>query len=286
MAVYSTTTKAGPFTADGAQTVFPFVFRCIDASDINVYRNGVLVRSTEYEVELTDDMSDGHYDGGNVVFITAPAKGEKLVILRNVPITQETDLQNNTAFYPEVLENAYDKLTMVCQQLAEKLSRAVIAPPGDGPTNDPGTDPDPGDGPTNDPDPGDGPTNDPGNDPNDLYAEFKAGLTFLKEVSNIVIENANVAKHWAEQAAASGGAPAYHIAYDVYGETQIVYPTIIDPGEDPVVKPLPQVGSKVTWTQVDMNGKPVYGDDHTTVESVRVIPGEVLSEGTPTIFTI
>ena len=161
---------------------------------------------------------------------------------------------------------------MQIQQLAEKLGRTIAAPPTSGPTYTPGIDPEPG----TDPDP-----------TVDLYNKLLEGLAALDATKEWVVYYAALAEYWAGEAAASGGAPAYHIAYDVYGETQIVYPQIIDPGDTPIEPPVVQpIGSKVTWTKVDMNVKPVYGDDHTTVESVRVIPGEVLSEGVPTSFTI
>ena len=38
-------------------------------------------------------------------------------------------MQNNTAFLPEVLEGALDKLTMICQQLQSRLARSMVLPP-------------------------------------------------------------------------------------------------------------------------------------------------------------
>ena len=139
MSVHSTLSKAGPFIADGSQTEFPFRFSVIDLDHIAVYRNGVAVPSGEYETyamgtgpvdesdlpeegeELTGDMSRGGY----ILFAEPPPSGAKIVILRKVPLTQETDIQNNTAFNPEILEDAYDKLTMIAQQLSEEIDRSI-----------------------------------------------------------------------------------------------------------------------------------------------------------------
>ena len=68
-------------------------------------------------------------NGGSVVFAAAPAAGSAVAVERNVPTTQEVDLQNNTAFLPEVLEGALDKLTMICQQLQSRLARSMVLPP-------------------------------------------------------------------------------------------------------------------------------------------------------------
>lgn len=124
MTVASTLSKAGPYACDGVQTRFPFDFAVLNKKHIAVYINSALVVSG-YSVELVEDQ-----EGGTVVMAAPPRAGASLIILRDVPFTQWTDLQNRTAFYPEVLETAYDKLTMICQQLRELLSRVVIVPPG------------------------------------------------------------------------------------------------------------------------------------------------------------
>ena len=51
---------------------------------------------------------------------------EKITIVREIPLTQETDLQNQGAFNAESLETAFDKITMITQQLNEKMDRAVL----------------------------------------------------------------------------------------------------------------------------------------------------------------
>ena len=275
MAVYSTNTKAGPFTADGEQTVFPFGFRCIDASDILVYKNDKVVPATEYEVGLRDDMSDGHYDSGNVIFGVAPEKDDVIVILRNVPITQETDLQNNTAFYPEVLESAYDKLTMVCQQLAEKIGRAILQPVSSTPGT-PGTP-----GTPDNPDDPDTPITD---DPYQIIMEGLATVNLAIETCTSLVRQA---AWWANEAAAAGGAAEFYLSYDVYGETQFKYPTIVEPGpDDPGVPDYPQLphGSQIFWeTSV---GKAYYGEDDGVIQSVRIIPGENFPGDAIVFFTI
>jgi hypothetical protein len=51
-----------------------------------------------------------------------------MVISSAVALLQSTDLQNAGGFYPSVINSALDKLTILAQQLSEKLSRAVTVP--------------------------------------------------------------------------------------------------------------------------------------------------------------
>ena len=117
MSVYSSLSKAGPYAADGHQLVFPYGFYALDESHVAVFVGTERVRSG---ISVTVGKT-----GGNVVFDVPPPAGKQITILRDVPATQEVDLQNNTAFYPEVIEQAMDKLTMLVQQVSETLGTVV-----------------------------------------------------------------------------------------------------------------------------------------------------------------
>ena len=58
------------------------------------------------------------------------AVGTKITLLRQTPLTQQTDLVRQDAWDAEVLEEGYDKLTCLAQELNEKISRAVQVPVG------------------------------------------------------------------------------------------------------------------------------------------------------------
>lgn len=124
MTVPSTEYKAGPFVCDGTQTEFPFHFPVLDKDHIEVWKDGVPV-IIGYAVVLSGST------GGTVIFTEAPENGSRVAIIRAVPINQLTDIQNNTAFLPEVLETEYDKGTMIDQMLAEALSRCLKVSPTD-----------------------------------------------------------------------------------------------------------------------------------------------------------
>lgn len=118
----STTANRNTFTGDGVMTVFPFTFAVQQATDIDIYLDGVLTASG-YTVAIN---SSGV--GGTITFSVAPALDVAGLIYRDVPYTQQTALPIESNLPETVLEQAYDKLTMLCQQLKEGLNRAIALP--------------------------------------------------------------------------------------------------------------------------------------------------------------
>ena len=61
---------------------------------------------------------------------TLPPLGDrtKIILLREIPYTQEMDLENQGELLAETIEAAFDRATMQIQQLAEQLERALLAP--------------------------------------------------------------------------------------------------------------------------------------------------------------
>lgn len=129
MTVASETNRSGPYHGNGVTTSFEYKFKIVDASHLNVVlrdnsaNERTLVLNTDYTVSGVGDEL-----GGEISTTVAPATGEDLTILRNVPFVQETDLENQGAYYAETVEDAFDLLTMQTQQLKEKLDRAVTMP--------------------------------------------------------------------------------------------------------------------------------------------------------------
>lgn len=89
-----------------------------------------LTEDTDYEVETWDPSDSGSsgYSGYVHVF-TAPAVGEKLTIMRDVPLVQELHLEEGREIGRVELEAALDKVVMTLQQLNEKLGRAICYNP-------------------------------------------------------------------------------------------------------------------------------------------------------------
>jgi hypothetical protein len=116
------------YVADGSTASFPIAFPFLEASHIEVYTRGedgedILVDPSMYTI-----TGAGIEEGGELTFNTLPVAGTVIAIVRNVPITQlyaYTELDN---FPAESHENALAKLTMIDQQQAEILGRAVLVP--------------------------------------------------------------------------------------------------------------------------------------------------------------
>lgn len=123
-----TTNSRMDYVGDGVTTVFPYTFKIPNDGSIEVR---VLSGGVESIKVLTTDYSvsgAGSVNGGDVAFGVAPAAGDKVVLRRSVGMVQETDLKNQGAFYPEIHEDALDKITMLLQQQQEQLDRAVTVP--------------------------------------------------------------------------------------------------------------------------------------------------------------
>lgn len=136
MTISSTTRSAGPFLGNGVTTAFPFEFKTSATSELIVIRrNSGGVEFTEalgvnYTVTLNSDQEND--PGGTVTRTPAIDTGETLTISSDLPYTQNADIVNLSGFYPEVIENALDKLTLLTQQTNDNLNRTLRAPVSDG----------------------------------------------------------------------------------------------------------------------------------------------------------
>lgn len=125
----STEVDHNEYTGNGVTTSFPYTFRIFEKSDLVVQvvdldeNITVLILDTDYTV-----TGAGGYSGGNVVLPSALANGYRISISRELPVTQETDLRNQGKFFAETHEDAFDKLTMLIQQVRSWLGLALRKP--------------------------------------------------------------------------------------------------------------------------------------------------------------
>jgi len=125
---------------------FPPLFLCEEGMTINSQTNKVIYTgngvATEFAIpfsflerdhikgrqklgDIQTERDDWEIRGGNLVFQTAPETGAEIAVIREVPLTQETDYRENEILPAETLERDFDKLTMQVQQLKEQIDRAV-----------------------------------------------------------------------------------------------------------------------------------------------------------------
>jgi hypothetical protein len=129
MTISSEIRKAGPFLGNDSTTNFPFDFKVFSTSDVLVVRTnpqGVeteLTLGSDYSVSLNPNQDTS--PGGTVTLPAALQTGYKLTITSKVASLQPLDLTNQGGFYPQIINSALDRLTILAQQLAEKVNRAV-----------------------------------------------------------------------------------------------------------------------------------------------------------------
>ena len=128
MTVSATTRKAGPYLGNGSTKEFSFPFKVFQASDVFVAKtsdNGEveLTLNTDYTVRLNSNQDT---TAGGVVVLTNPLEdGQYLSVISQIEYDQLAIFTNKGGFYPETLNDCYDKLTILCQQLVEELDRCV-----------------------------------------------------------------------------------------------------------------------------------------------------------------
>lgn len=109
----------------GARVAFPFAFKVFAAGDLNVVQTDLtgaetlLTLALEYTVSLNADQDLA--PGGEVtLFLPLPA-GYELTLISAVPFTQLIKLTNQGGFYPSVINDGFDKLTILIQQIKDGI---------------------------------------------------------------------------------------------------------------------------------------------------------------------
>jgi hypothetical protein len=109
------------YTASSGQTTFAYPFQIYASGDLKVYKNAsLLAYSSQYSL-----TGVGSASGGNVILVTGATSGDKVIILRQLPLEQLTDYVEADAFPALAHETALDKLMMVAQQLKEITDRCL-----------------------------------------------------------------------------------------------------------------------------------------------------------------
>lgn len=112
-------------TASAGATVFPYNFKVLSKSDLQVEVNG---DAREVDVHFTID-GVGQEMGGNITFLAPMVGGERVMRRRNMAIKRDTDYQNLGDLRSPTLNNDQDEPIMMLQQLSEALERTLTLPP-------------------------------------------------------------------------------------------------------------------------------------------------------------
>jgi len=140
MSVTSNIRKAGPYTGNGITTAYPFTFKVFNASEVFVVQadtsgnETALALTADYTVTLNANQDAN--PGGTVNMLLAPAVGITITLTSSVDATQSLTLTNQGGFYPSVVNDALDRLTIIAQQIRRDADRAVKVPLSSSQTGD------------------------------------------------------------------------------------------------------------------------------------------------------
>lgn len=135
----SSTTNIIVYEGNGATTIFDYAFLIPTQDDaVITYTDAdgtaTVLSTTQYSITGLDDPT-----GGAVTFTwqgSPAANGTFLSIQRVLPLVQETDLVNQDGFYPQVVEDALDYLTMLIQQINTTNTQAIRVSASEDPPNE------------------------------------------------------------------------------------------------------------------------------------------------------
>jgi len=122
----SSTESKTIYGGNGSTATFAIPFMFLRNDDIEIVLTDTeglglpQVISTDYQIS-----GSGEHTGGTCTMTIPPEAGQVLVIRRNPAMVQEVDYVENDAFPAATHEAALDKLTMICQTLAERLDRTI-----------------------------------------------------------------------------------------------------------------------------------------------------------------
>jgi microcystin-dependent protein len=126
MTIPAQTPRSGPYSGNGSTTAFGYGF--LVKLDTEIVVTVADAAGAETIKTLTTDYTVsgvGNSAGGDITFVTAPISTEEVVVTRTIAMTQATDLQNRKSVVPQVLEDAYDKLTRITQDHKEQIDRSI-----------------------------------------------------------------------------------------------------------------------------------------------------------------
>ncbi|MBO6278772.1 MAG: hypothetical protein J6N20_15350 [Pseudomonas sp.] len=125
----TTTLDRQYFDGDGSNKVFPFNFRFFTNDQIYVSLiapdGTITLQNLTTNYTLSGALQAG---GGTVTMVVAPPltiPATRVFIQRILPQVQPTSIRNQGKFYPEIHEDAFDRLTMLIQQALAGLSNAL-----------------------------------------------------------------------------------------------------------------------------------------------------------------
>jgi hypothetical protein len=122
-----------PYTGNGSTATYGFTFAVNAATEVVVVETDTagtsrtLTYGTEYSVTGVNVAT-----GGTVTRIAGVLpSGYKWVIKSTIPLLQDTSIKNQSGFFPDVVERAFDRVVRMIQQVSNKVGRQITVPDTD-----------------------------------------------------------------------------------------------------------------------------------------------------------
>ena len=119
MTVTATTTR-NDYSANAGETSFQYTFRVLADSDVTVYKNNVIVNPADYTVN-----NIGAVAGGDFVLDTAASDNDIVSIVLTMPVTRDTNYQENGAFLAQDVNGDFDKIYIGAIQNENAIDRTI-----------------------------------------------------------------------------------------------------------------------------------------------------------------
>jgi hypothetical protein len=126
MTVNTTKITSGPYVGNDVAETFSYTFKVDDKDQLSVYETNDIGIQTLLVVDTNYTVSGVGNDGGGIVTrIPGPLPtGYEWFIRSDFKETQLTAFSSQGPFFPDLHENAMDKLTLLIQQLLDEKSRS------------------------------------------------------------------------------------------------------------------------------------------------------------------
>lgn len=125
MTVNTKKITSGPYTGNGIADTFSYTFKVEDKTELSVFETDDSGVQTELTVDTDYTVNTVGVDGGGTITrIAGPLPtGYEWYIRSNYEETQLTAFTSQGAFFPDLHELAMDKLTLLIQQILDKIGR-------------------------------------------------------------------------------------------------------------------------------------------------------------------
>jgi hypothetical protein len=109
---------------------FAFSYTLWAASEMKVYLRSAAGVETLQTLTTHYSLSPSSYPAtsGNVVFVTAPASGVTVVLIRTQALSQALDLVSGDPMPSDLIERRFDIMAGIIQNLSERIDRASLFP--------------------------------------------------------------------------------------------------------------------------------------------------------------